>query len=52
MFKHEGVDIIIPVYNALEDLKLCVDSIKKYTDLNKNRVIFIDDKSPDSNIIP
>ena len=25
------VDIIIPIYNAYEELQLCVESIKKYT---------------------
>lgn len=48
MFKDiQGVDIIIPVYNAVDDLKLCVESIVKYTDLNLHRVIIIDDKSSD-----
>ena len=44
------VDIIIPIYNAYEELQLCVESIKKYTNLEKNRLILIDDKSPDERI--
>ena len=40
-------DIIIPIYNALDFLKECVDSIIKNTDLNNNGLILIDDKSPD-----
>lgn len=52
MKKRAGVDIVIPVYNALEDLKLCVESIKKHTDLTLDRAIFIDDLSPDPNVYP
>lgn len=52
MKRNTGIDIIIPVYNALEDLKLCVDSIKKHTDLNLDRVIIIDDRSPDQEVFP
>ncbi|MGO5543207.1 glycosyltransferase [Blautia sp. HCP3S3_H10_1] len=44
------VDIIIPVYNALDDLKICLDSLKKHTDLDLNRVIIINDNSPDPNV--
>ena len=46
----KSVDIIIPVYNALDDLKICLDSLKKYTDLELNRVIIINDNSPDPNV--
>lgn len=46
------VDIIIPVYNGLEDLKKCVDSIKRHTDLSVHRVILVDDKSPDEQVLP
>ncbi len=44
------VNIIIPIYNAYEELQLCVESIKKYTDLKRNRLILINDKSPDKRI--
>ena len=44
------VDIIIPVYNALEDLKLCVESIKRNTNLKKHRLILINDKSSDEKV--
>ena len=47
-----GVDIIIPIYNALDDLKLCVDSVKRHTDLTLDRLILIDDQSPDENVYP
>jgi len=42
-------DIIIPVYNALDDLKECIASILKYTD-KKHRVIVINDCSPDPQV--
>jgi glycosyltransferase involved in cell wall biosynthesis len=44
----QQIDIIVPVYNGLEELKQCVESIKKYTDLEKHRLILVDDKSPSS----
>lgn len=47
---HNKVDIIVPVYNALDDLKKCVDSVCLHTDLKKNRLILINDKSPDSKV--
>lgn len=47
-----GIDIIIPVYNALEDLKKCIESIKTNTDLTRHRVILINDCSPDEKILP
>lgn len=46
----DSIDIIIPIYNAYEDLVLCIDSIKKNTNLNFHRLILIDDKSSDSRI--
>lgn len=45
-----AVDIIIPIYNAYEDLVKCVSSVLKYTDLNKNRLILVNDASPDARI--
>lgn len=47
---NQQVDIIIPVYNALEDLKKCISSILKNTDLSKHRLILINDKSTDENV--
>lgn len=43
-------DIIIPIYNALDCLKECIDSIIRNTDLNNNGLILIDDKSPDERV--
>lgn len=47
-----GLDIIIPVYNAYDDLKKCLDSVYKYTDLQSNRLILINDNSSDNRIKP
>lgn len=52
MSRRTGIDIIIPVYNALEDVKLCLDGVKKHTDLTLDRVLLIDDKSPDEAVYP
>lgn len=46
-----GVDIIIPVYNAYDDLHKCLQSIYQYTDLIHNRLILIDDHSSDTRIM-
>lgn len=50
MDKRRRVDVIIPIYNAYEDLVKCVASIFRHTDLKKHRLILVDDKSPDSRI--
>jgi GT2 family glycosyltransferase/uncharacterized membrane-anchored protein YhcB (DUF1043 family) len=42
------VDIIIPIYNAYEYTKQCIQSIINNTKLNKNTLILINDKSTDS----
>ena len=43
-------DIIIPIYNAYDALKDCIESVIKNTDLRTNGLILIDDCSPDENI--
>ena len=50
MLLQNSVDIVIPVYNALDELKDCLDSILKHTNLVSNRVIIINDSSTDPNI--
>lgn len=45
-----GVDIIIPIYNAADDLEICLESIYKHTDLENNRLVLINDNSPDPRI--
>ena len=46
------VDIIIPIYNAYEDLVKCIASIWRYTDLEENRLILVNDRSTDTRISP
>lgn len=45
-----AIDIIIPIYNAYDDLKICLESIYQYTDLLNNRLILINDNSSDERI--
>lgn len=47
------LSIIIPVYNALDEVRSCIDSVIRYTPLNENiNVIVINDCSPDKCIEP
>lgn len=48
----KNVDIIIPIYNAFKELKICLESLYKHTDLENNRLILINDNSSDERIIP
>ena len=45
------VDIIIPIYNAFEYTKQCIDSVLKNTKLNKNTLILINDNSTDPKML-
>jgi O-antigen biosynthesis protein len=38
-------DVIVCVYNALEDVKLCFDSVVKYSYEDVNKIIFVNDFS-------
>ena len=44
-------DIIVPIYNAYESVVECLESIVLGTDLKKNGLIIIDDKSTDDRIV-
>lgn len=44
------IDVIVPVYNAYDYVKKCIESIIESSDLVQNRLILIDDKSPDTRI--
>ena len=48
----KNIDIIIPIYNAYEYTEECIKSILKYTDLQNNTLLLINDKSPDEKIFP
>ena len=48
----KAIDIIIPIYNAYDDLIKCIESVKKHTDLSTHRLILINDCSPDERILP
>lgn len=52
MKRPDGIDIIIPIYNAFEDLKKCIASIFECTDLEKHRLLLVNDASPDERILP
>lgn len=45
-------DIIIPIYNAFDCLKPCIDSVINNTDLKNNRIVLINDKSTDDRVLP
>jgi len=47
MMNHElfTVDIVIPVYNAFEDLKLCLESVEKHTDGFRVTTYIVNDAS-------
>lgn len=46
------VDIVIPVYNAFEFTKKCIETVVSHTDLNINTLLIINDKSSDKQIQP
>lgn len=50
--KNVKCDIIIPIYNAYECVKACVESVLKNTNFDKAHLILIDDKSPDERMVP
>jgi len=45
-------DIIIPIYNAYEYTEKCIESVIKNTKFSQNKLILIDDKSPDERVWP
>lgn len=48
----KDVDIVVPIYNAYDYTVECIKSILNTTDLNKNTLVLINDKSPDEKILP
>lgn len=45
-------DVIIPVYNAVEATKECIESVIENTIFNGNKLIIINDASPDAKVKP
>ncbi len=43
-------DVIIPIYNAFDATVNCIESVIKNTDLTKDRLILVNDCSPDERI--
>ena len=48
--QNKSIDIIVPIYNAYDDVVLCLNSLYNFTDLNRNRLILINDHSTDPRI--
>lgn len=46
------IDIVIPVYNALADLKQCIASLKAHLDFSQARVLLVEDCSTDPAVLP
>lgn len=44
--------VIVPVYNAPDEVRDCLRSVLKHTDLTQNRLLVIDDGSPDPAVAP
>ena len=45
-----SVDIVVPIYNAYMDVKACVESVLRYTDAEKFRLVLVNDCSTDERI--
>ena len=50
--KDVKVDIIIPIYNAFEFTKKCIETVIENTDLKTHTLVLVNDKSPDEKILP
>ena len=50
MNRNLPVDVIIPVYNALDDVVACIASVRRHTRSESYRLVLIDDRSPDARI--
>ena len=49
-FSVSPIDVIVPVYNAWQDVVTCVASVRRHTRAESYRLILIDDRSPDERI--
>lgn len=48
----KSVDIIIPIYNAFEFTKVCIEKVILHTNLYIHTLVLINDKSTDERIVP
>lgn len=48
--KEIKVDIVIPIYNAYDYTKKCIETVIENTDLKINNLVLINDKSPDKRL--
>ncbi|WP_196871748.1 glycoside hydrolase family 99-like domain-containing protein [Sphingobium sp. JAI105] len=44
--------VVIPVYNAPDEVRNCIASVIRHTDLARNQIVVIDDGSPDPAVTP
>ena len=52
MEQNRNVDVIIPIYNAFDFTKKCIETVIENTDLKKHTLVLVNDKSPDEKILP
>src|SRR5262249_38608194 len=45
------VTIVIPIYGDLPTLTTCIESVKRNVDLDRNRVLLVNDCAPDADVI-
>src|SRR5262249_34777410 len=45
------VTIVIPIYDDLPTLTTCIESVKRNVDLERNRVLLVNDCGPDADFI-
>ena len=50
--KNVKVDIVIPIYNAFDFTKKCIETVIENTDLKTHTLVLVNDKSPDEKILP
>lgn len=46
-----NVNIIIPIYNAFDFVKKCIETVIEHTDLTKHKLLLINDSSTDERIL-
>ena len=46
------IGIIIPIYNAFDFVKKCIETVIEHTDLTQHTLLLVNDKSTDERILP